>query len=366
MEKQTHGTVVENDDLRVKIIRKEIQLASKEMRIKYPILLHQNSIGLLIFLFSITAIIISATLYLKGKIGVLAVVLTVAISTSFLHELEHDLIHFMYFKKNKFMQNLMMLGVWIFRPMTINPWLRRDLHFHHHRVSGTKTDLEERGLTNGEQWGIKRFMTIADILLGGILRAKIIRKDVIDAVKKGELSKEQALSFKKIKMYGMMPFTTLLYFIWYFFIIHYAIQTITQLLHLNYQSPAWIQAQFVWINPLVAILIFPNLLRMYCLHFITSNMHYYGDVEAGNIMQQTQVLNKWYFIPMQLFCFNFGSTHAIHHFVVNETFYIRQLTAARSHKIMYQQGVRFNDIASFFRANRFNAVSNAPVLALER
>ena len=40
-----------------------------------------------------------------------------------------------------------------FRPMTINPWFRRDLHFHHHRVSGTKTDLEERGLTNGEQWG---------------------------------------------------------------------------------------------------------------------------------------------------------------------------------------------------------------------
>jgi hypothetical protein len=63
-------------------------------------------------------------------------------------------------------------------------------------------------------------------------------------------------------------------------------------------------------------------------------MHYYGDVEAGNAMQQTQVLNKWYFIPMQMFCFNFGSTHAIHHFVVNETFYVRQFTAAKAHKVM--------------------------------
>ena len=57
-----------------------------------------------------------------------------------------------------------------------------------------------------------------------------------------------------------MPFTTLLYFYLVFF-SYITIQTITQLLHLNYQSPAWIQAQFVWINPLVVILIFPNLLK---------------------------------------------------------------------------------------------------------
>jgi hypothetical protein len=56
---------------------------------------------------------------------------------------------------------------------------------------------------------------------------------------------------------------------------------------------------------------------------------------------------------MQIFCFNFGSTHAIHHFVVNETFYVRQLTANKAHKVMQQQGVRFNDLGSFTRANRF-------------
>lgn len=344
---------ISKDELATKIIRKEVQLASKEIRNKYGILKHQNAIGFFIFSFSIFMIILSAILYLQGKISTVIVILSVAFWTSFLHELEHDLIHFMYFKKNKFMHNVMMLGVWIFRPMTINPWFRRDLHFHHHRVSGTKTDVEERGLTNGEKWNLKRLFTIADILLGGVLRANVMRKDIIDAVKEGEISKEQALIFKKIKMYGMLPFTLILYFIWYFFLIHYTIHFGAQLLHINYQSPAFIEAQFKWINPLVAILIFPNLFRMYCLHFITSNMHYYGDVESGNIMQQTQVLNKWYFFPMQLFCFNFGSTHAIHHFVVNETFYVRQFTAAKAHKVMQAQGVRFNDLGTFKRANRY-------------
>lgn len=341
------------DELKTKIIRKEVQQASKELRAKYPILQHQNAIGFFIFAFSISMILLSAYLYLTDKIGVVLITLSVAFWTSILHELEHDLIHFMYFKKNKFIQNLMMLGVWIFRPMTINPWLRREIHFHHHRVSGTKTDIEERGVTNGEKWSFQRFITTADILLGGVLRGNRIRKDIIEAVKNGELPKEQALEFKKVKLYGMLPFTLFLYFIWYFFLIHYAIHFSSGIFNLGYQSPAWIEAQMVWINPLVAILIFPNLFRMFSLHFITSNMHYYGDVEGGNVMQQTQVLNKWYFIPFQLFCFNFGSTHAIHHFVVNETFYVRQLTAAKAHKVMREQGVRFNDIASMRRANRF-------------
>ncbi|HQO31493.1 MAG TPA: fatty acid desaturase [Chitinophagales bacterium] len=343
------------DEQKTKIIRREVQLASKELRAKYPVLQHQNAIGFAIFAISIAMIILSAVLYLQGVIGAVAVVISVAFWTSFLHELEHDLIHFMYFKKNKFMHDLMMLGVWVFRPMTINPWLRRILHFHHHRVSGTKTDLEERGLTNGEAWSLKRLLTMTDLLFGGVVRAHQIRKDVIEAVKNGELPKEQALQFKKVKVYGMLPFTLALYFIWYFFLLHHVVHFVAQLAGWQYQSPAFIEAQFSWINPLVIILILPNFLRMFCLHFITSNMHYYGDVEAGNVMQQTQVLNKWYFVPFQVFCFNFGSTHAIHHFVVNETFYVRQLTAARAHKVMREQGVRFNDLGSFRRANRFYA-----------
>ena len=272
------------DEQKTKIIRREVQLASKELRAKYPVLQHQNAIGFAIFAISIAMIVLSAVLYLQDVIGAVAVVISVAFWTSFLHELEHDLIHFMYFKKNKFMHDLMMLGVWVFRPMTINPWLRRILHFHHHRVSGTKTDLEERGLTNGEAWSLKRLLTMTDLLFGGVVRAHQIRKDVIEAVKNGELPKEQALQFKKVKVYGMLPFTLALYFIWYFFLLHHTVHFVAQLAGWQYQSPAFIEAQFSWINPLVIILILPNFLRMFCLHFITSNMHYYGDVEAGNVM----------------------------------------------------------------------------------
>lgn len=105
----------------------------------------------------------------------------------------------------------------------------------------------------------------------------------------------------------------------------------------------------VWIGP--------NLLRSFCLHFVSSNMHYFGDVEDGNVIQQTQVLNPWWLLPVQLFCFSFGSTHAIHHFVVKEPFYLRQWTARQAHAVMREMGVRFNDFGTFRRANRWTAAA---------
>ena len=92
------------DELKTKIIRKEVQLASKEFRTKYPLLKHQNAIGFFIFSFCIAMILLSAVLYLQHKIPTIVVVLSIAFWTSLLHELEHDLIHYMYFKKNKFIQ----------------------------------------------------------------------------------------------------------------------------------------------------------------------------------------------------------------------------------------------------------------------
>src|SRR3546814_11953927 len=77
----------------------------------------------------------------------------------------------------------------------------------------------------------------------------------------------------------------------------------------------------------------PNVLRVFCLHFVSSNMHYYGDVESGNIVQQCQVLNPWWLWPAQLFCFNFGATHAIHHFVVSQPFYVSKLTRSEERRV---------------------------------
>jgi hypothetical protein len=100
-------------------------------------------------------------------------------------------------------------------------------------------------------------------------------------------------------------------------------------------------------------------LRTFCLHFVSSNMHYYGDVEPGNVIQQTQVLNPWWLWPLQAFCFNFGSSHAIHHFVVKEPFYVRQLTVPFAHRVMREMGVRFNDFGTFARSNRWTRAAQA-------
>ena len=105
---------------------------------------------------------------------------------------------------------------------------------------------------------------------------------------------------------------------------------------------------------LIVVWIGPNVLRSFCLHFVSSNMHYHGDVTPGDVIQQTQVLNPWWLLPFQAFCFNFGSTHAIHHFVVKEPFYIRQWTAPTAHRVMREMGVRFNDFGTFVRANRWS------------
>ena len=100
----------------------------------------------------------------------------------------------------------------------------------------------------------------------------------------------------------------------------------------------------------------PNVLRVACLHFLSSNMHYFGDVEEGNVIEQTQVLNRWWLLPLQLFCCNFGSTHGIHHFVPGDPFYLRQMTTRAAHHAMRANGVRFNDMGTFRRANRFNYI----------
>lgn len=127
-----------------------------------------------------------------------------------------DLIHLLYFKQRPWVQHALLLLGWLSRPSTVNPWIRRQMHFHHHKKAGHPSDFEERAITNGEAWGLKRlFMTLDNML-------------------------------------------------------------------------------------------------------------------------------------------NFGSTHAIHHFVVGQPFYLRQMIAAKAHEVLRNQGVRFNDLGTFRRANRLH------------
>lgn len=336
-------------------ICREIQGITQAVKQHFPFLRHQNLLGFSIFVICIAAILFVAFAYTSGSLGSWVAILLIAFLTSFLHELEHDLIHQLYFKKQPFLHNLMLFGVWIFRPLTLNPWMRRHLHYHHHRNSGTLSDIEERGVTNGDRWGLLRLFIMPDLILSGLLRSRTMRREIAEAYRQGLFSKQEIQNLRRVSIFGFLPFGLPLHLIWYSFLLFYAFTGTMALFSVSFVAPQWLLQYINTITPLVVLLIAPNMLRQFCLHFITSNLHYYGDVERGNIVQQTQVLNAWWTLPFQIFCFNFGSTHAIHHFVVHETFYIRQLTAASSHKVLLRYGVRFNDMGTFERANRYHA-----------
>ncbi|MGO2478632.1 MAG: fatty acid desaturase, partial [Pseudoalteromonas sp.] len=104
---------------------------------------------------------------------------------------------------------------------------------------------------------------------------------------------------------------------------------------------------------LIVVLIVTNIVRSSSLNFVTSSMHYYGGV--NNMLEQTHVLTSRLFAPFNLFCFNFGHTHTIHHFVPNQPFYLRQMISKKILEVMKSHGVRFNDFASIKRANFYQS-----------
>jgi len=334
MKSSSHQTV-QNIEERIQRIVQGIRAEEARLRDKYPILKYQDLIGFSIMLFSLAGMATSAYFFYLEMIPAWLCIILSAFFASVSHELEHDLIHRQYFKKNALMHNLMMLVVWIMRPNTVNPWYRRGMHFLHHKKSGTEKDLEERLVGNGIAYGLMRYLVMFDGLLGLLARHAVLRKDI------DNFSVRELLS-------AAFPLATLYFGLWYLFL---GFHTLNFFVEMTY--PLWFIHIMDLVNFLVVILIAPNFIRSGCLNFVTSAMHYYGNV--SNIIQQTQILKPWFFAPLHLFCFNFGSTHAIHHFVVGQPFYIRQMVAKAAHKVMVENGVRFNDLSTFINANRWLA-----------
>jgi len=329
-----------SDEQKAAHIKAVVTAEGQRLRAAHPILNHQDALGVAILALSWAGILACGYGYLAGALSAWLVIPLVAIFASLTHELEHDLIHWMYFKKTPWAHHAMMALVWLARPTTINPWARRHLHFNHHKFSGQASDIEERAITNGERWGVKRFFMTGDNFLSVALRMKGVPAD------------------KRLKLFaraaaGYFPLGWLQIGLWYSFLGFHALDGAARLAGSGIAWWGWIEATMPVVDFLVVAWIAPNVLRSFSLHFVSSNMHYFGDVEPGNELQQCQVLNVWWMAPFHLFCFNFGSTHAIHHFVVKEPFYIRQLTAPVAHRVMREMGVRFNDLGTFRRANRW-------------
>ncbi|SEN45279.1 Fatty acid desaturase [Pseudomonas sp. ok272] len=340
-----HGTSASPERLnaqqRSAHIRQVVLAKGVELRERYPLLKHQDTIGVGILALALVGMIGSAALYMSGHLAGWACLLLNAFFASLTHELEHDLIHSLYFRKQRLPHNLMMGLVWLARPSTINPWIRRHLHLNHHKVSGTETDVEERAITNGEPWGIARLLMVGDNLMSAFIR--LLRAKT--------WAHRWSIARRTLMAYA--PLALVHWGAWYVFLGFHAVNGIAYLLGSPVEWSASTLAVMQVIQVAVVVIIGPNVLRTFCLHVVSSNMHYYGDIEAGNVIQQTQVLNPWWMWPLQAFCCNFGSSHGIHHFVVKEPFYLRQLTVPVAHKVMREMGVRFNDFGTFGRANRF-------------
>lgn len=346
-----------SDAQKTQRIKAVVIRAGQDLRERFPILKHQDAIGVTILVTALLGMVGTGALYWTGTIAWWLCIPLAAVFASLTHELEHDLIHLMYFRHRPGVHRVMMWLVWLARPSTISPFTRRRMHLHHHKYSGTDTDLEEQAITNGMPWSFKRLLMMSDQMLSLYLRPFQMRRLVkryIAAQKPQTRAERIELIIEQVN--GYMPLGYIYYGLWHAFIAFHAVDLTAVALGHPIAWPGFVTPLTTVVNLLAVTWLAPNALRMFCLHFVSSNMHYFGDIEARNPMQQTQVLNPWWMVPFQVFCFNFGATHAIHHFVVKEPFYIRQMTAGKAHRVMRQMGVRFNDTGTFARANRFHEV----------
>ncbi|MFE7718536.1 fatty acid desaturase [Nocardia rhizosphaerihabitans] len=338
-------TLAEGDADKIAAIRGALIEIGTDWRARHPWLdAHQDQIGLAFFLVSIGGVIADAVLYGLGVLPWWATILLTAFWLSILHELEHDLIHSMYYRTNKFVHNAMMFGVWFFRPSTINPWVRRRMHLHHHKVSGTDSDLEERAITNGEGWGPHRTISLLDSFLGMYTKPFRIHQIAKTYVEHEASTPEEVRRLANIQRLAYFPLGLFHYTLWHLFIGISIYELIA--------GPASVPGIGV-LTFLAVTILAPNAVRTFCLHFVSSNMHYYGDIQEHNVLQQTQVWTALWLKPFHALCFNFGETHAIHHFLVRDPFYLRELIKHDCQQVLAEHGVRFNDFGTFRRANRF-------------
>lgn len=312
---------------RVRAIRAAIRAEEGRLRARHPWLARQDFLGLACFFVALAGMTGVAAACLAGGLTWGLTIPLMALPLSILHELEHDLIHDLYFRRRRWVQTLLFTVIW-FCKLGLNPWYRRRIHLKHHRDSGQATDIEERLIGIGLPLGWRRLL-IALHPFGSLLLFPRLARDAPD--------------FRPAELVVLSLPTYLIF----------------AALWLGCPAYVWFGAAaglpdwgWLWVRDLTILLAAPNVLRQMCLILMSSYSHYYADVPPGDVYYQNQVLSSWLLWPLQAFCFNFGSTHIIHHYVVRQPFYIRQLVAAAAHAEMRRQGVPHNDFGAIARNNR--------------
>lgn len=313
-------------ELQTLVIRKAILAEESRLRAKLPFLKYQTEIGFTLWLGSILWILTNAWLFLNGYQPWYTAIPSAAFPLSILHELEHDLIHKQYFHSSKRVQDILLSFIWILKSgQELSPFVRRDLHLHHHQRSGQIDDVEERLIGLGIKSNLFRLTTA---FFPGIGLLYVIAPGWgLEATTNWRL-------FQGSKLYTVIDFLL--------------INTPLVLASLAYMGYTW-----AWI--LFVVWAAPNVLRHACLSLLSSYSHYYladDEGSVGDVTLQNQVLNHWSLYPLQFFCFNFGAEHIIHHYVVGQAFYMRHMCRAEAWKVMKENGVRINDFGTITRANR--------------
>jgi len=341
LKKDDHSSA---EQVKVNKIREMIRAEDRRLRKKYSILSlkNQDSVGTAIYICSLFALFVASDQWYRGNMSGFTLCWVNALILSIFHEMEHDIIHNLYFKRREIVQHMMFFGIWILKSNAA-PWWRKYYHLRHHQESGQETDVEERLIGLGmKPWSIKRIL-VTLTPAATLFVAHDIKKDVPDFSILG-------LILANAPTVGA--------------------STLSVIFHGLYSINDEVFSILAPIIPFCIIynytLNFPNFLRQSCLIFVSTFCHYYGDIPEKDVFYQTQILDHWMLYPFQLFCFNFGATHIIHHFVTRQPFYLRQLTAFKVIPEMIKAGCRYNDIFNQNRANRFTIGDDTPKLIVNK
>lgn len=324
---------------RIRIIKRVIQEEEAKARQRLPLLDYQDTIGMAFFVGAISISLASSYAYLTSMLPWYFTIPITALAVSVIHEMEHDLIHNQYFRGQKWVQSIMFSLIWLFK-FHANPWYRRDIHHWHHRVSGQSNDIEERFLGLGMQMNWQR-LGVTLHPLGMINEIPNIKRDAKEAFDLEYLNRSSIL------VAG---------------VVHATIKAFPILLLCSYFFEATPGGSLEWWSNLatnmMVIVVYPLVLRQSCLVAMSTACHYYGDIPEHNVFFQNQIVDHWLLWPFQMFCWGFGSTHIIHHYIPNQPFYMRSIIKNAVHKEMIKQGVRKNDWGIIQRANRWHVTAD--------
>jgi fatty acid desaturase len=132
----------------------------------------QDAIGVAFLALAAIGCIGSGAAYVFGALSFWACIGINAFLLAVVREIEHDLIHNLYFRGRPRIQNAMMLAVWPLLANLPHPWFRRRMHLLHHRTSGQDEDFEERLIGNGMKFGPLKLLAMVEPVAAMFLRRK--------------------------------------------------------------------------------------------------------------------------------------------------------------------------------------------------